>query len=238
MISGKNKTCFSIQSALICSNCAEEAPLHIGCTVEHGRRKRENNELQRNPMSIYQQLLYYYLSSDVYYEHFRQIFFWQYKHSGECADPNLPYPEITGYDYNGPDKLPAPYPFYSEIYCQIYHIDLCEQTRRAIARLTDKEIYNYFTHIQSENQLFSTIFGYVNDLSDKQIAQIANLRHRKMCWDILNFFLVNRDAEQYQPELPLRPIKYFVTKDGRDYEAQREGNKLTLRESGQALEIL
>lgn len=229
MISGKNKTCFSIQSALICSNCAEEAPLHIGCTVEHGRRKRENNELQRNPMSIYQRLLYYYLSSNVYYDHFKQYFFDLYDHCGECSESALPY--LYGEKVNR-------YPFCNEIYLTLKKTDPYEQERRITARLTDRRIHNYFTKNFDESQLFAIVFSYVNELSDKQIAQIANLRHRKMCWDILNFFLVNRDAEQYQPELPLRPIKYFVTKDGRDYEAQREGNKLTLRESGQALEIL
>ncbi len=179
-------------------------------------------------MSIYQQLLYYYLSSNVYYDHFKQYFFDLYDHCGECSESALPY--LYGEKVNR-------YPFCSEIYLTLKKTDPYEQERRITARLTGKRIHNYFTKNFDESQLFAVIFSYANELSDKQIAQIANLRHQKTCWDILNFFLINRDAELYQPELPLRPIKYFVTKD-RDYEAQREGNKLTLRESGEVLEIL
>ena len=180
-------------------------------------------------MSIYQLLLRYYLSSEIYYDNLKQLFWDIYNFRGECSESALPY--LYGKEVNR-------YRFYTETYINTERIPSEEVECKILTRMTDDKIQFYFTRIQDEKQLFAVIFGYANDLSDKQISQVSDLRHRRQCWDILFFFLLNRDAQKYSPDVPLRRIPCFVSINGKEAEAVLDGNTLTLCENGQTLEIL
>lgn len=180
-------------------------------------------------LAIYQLLLRYYLSSEIYYGSFRQLFWDTYNFSGECSESAIPY--LYG-------KEVKRYKFYTETYMNTERTTSEEVERKILTRMTDDKIQFYFTAIQDEKQLFAVIFGYANDLSDKQISQISNLRHRRQCWDFLYFFLLNRDVQKYSPDAPLCSISCFVLINGREAEAVLDGNTLTLCGNGQTLEIL
>lgn len=210
-------------------NPAETRPVHIGRTVAPDCPKKRCAESKETMMSIYQLLLRYYLSSEIYYDSLKQLFLDTYNFNGECSESALR--SLYGKEVNR-------YRFYTETYMSTERTTSEEVERKILTRMTDDIIQFYFTRIQDEKQLFAVIFSYANDLSDKQISQISDLQHRRHCWDFLYFFLLNRDAQKYSPDAPLRPISCFVLINGRKVEAVLDGNTLTLCENGQTLEIL
>lgn len=207
----------------------ETQPMHIGCTMAQSHPKKRCTESNKATVSIYQLLLRYYLSSEIYYDNLKQLFLDIYNFCGECSESALPY--LYGKEVNR-------YRFYTETYMNTERIPSEEVEYKILTRMTDDKIQFYFTRIQDEKQLFAVIFGYANDLSDKQISQISDLRHRRQCWDILFFFLLNRDAQKYSPDVPLRQIPALVSINGQETEAMLAGNTLTLCESGQILKVL
>lgn len=208
---------------------AETQPMHIGCTMTQSQPKKRYAESNEAMMSIYQLLLRYYLSSEIYYDNYKQLFWDIYNFRGECSESALPY--LYGKEVNR-------YRFFTETYINTERILSRETECKVLTRMTDDEIQFYFTKIQDEKQLFAVIFGYENDLTDDQISQISDLRHRRQCWDILYFFLLNGETQKYDPNAPLRPLPALISINGQEAEAVLAGNTLTLCESGQMLEVL
>lgn len=194
-------------------------------------------------MNIYRLALRYYIESDDYIAE-KEYFLLAYNYTGFCADPSLPYEEFTGL-YTG-EELPAPYLFESEISLRnkaLTDIELGE-FRHISERITDKNLERYFTNYLKypigNEYLFAVFFAYTNDLSDKQITQIADLRHRKICRQILDYFLLNPTQQLYCSKQVPPPLKCLVSINGVKIGALRDektGSSLRLS-TGETLGIL
>ena len=193
--------------------------------------------------TIYRLALRYYIESDEYIAE-KEYFLWAYNYTGSCADPTLPYEEFTGLYTD--KKIPTPYLFESEISLRnksLTDIELGE-FRYISERVSERNLERYFTnylkHPLFNGYLFAIFFGYANDLSDKQISQIADLRHRKTCQQILDFFLLNPTQQIYCVNQVSPPLKCTVSVNGAKIDAFREGeNRNRLRLSnGNLLGIL
>lgn len=122
-------------------------------------------------MDIYTKILKYYLSSDTYFQSFIPYFFELYEHSGECFN--------EGKTYYFQSKL------------------MKECTQRELREcgfsltLSQELLQRYFTSDYTDQQLFSIIYGHWYGLTKKQLSQIADKRHKKQAWSILNYFMCN-----------------------------------------------
>lgn len=154
-------------------------------------------------MSVYKEKLVSYLKKDSNFYAIMTVFFDGYDHSGKCGKEG--------------------YVFYSSIYKRIE--SNCNWKENIYKSISDEKLQHYFTKIFWDNQLFSIIFAYANNLTDIQIRNIANLKQYKRAFSILNDYLYEG-------------IEHFVVIDNVEVKAVKDGTNIKVPSLDLSLEIL
>lgn len=154
-----------------------------------------------------------YISDESFYAQIFE-FFEVFDHSGVCGK--------------------SKYKFYSDVYKKFNNSDWKDCL---LQRLSEQKFQHYSTTIFANDQLFAVVFAYANNLTDKQIRQIANKNNFKKAWCILNYFLCNRDIEKYDRNSKNETFNYTVIIDSQEYQAKIKNNTLKLCKNNMLFEI-
>lgn len=180
---------------------------------------------------IYKMALKSYIESSDYRIK-KEHFFWIYRHTGMCVDAAYTSAEVA----KGVRIPYEPCVFESEIYLRNKALN---QKRHGeylyiLGRMSDRELRKLFSNYfkcKSGNYLFAVCFAYASGLTQKQIAQISNIRKWRSCWKRLNYFLMNPGQQTYSPGTPELRSKYCVEVNGKKQIGFREkfkGEKIKL----------
>lgn len=170
-------------------------------------------------MSVYSKVYWYYLDSDEYSGN-KDLFFLLFDHRGICGKESTRFSFSSEIHRNNAERVKS---------CEA---SFCQ-------RLTTSKFKYYFNKLWDSNQLFATVFAYEIGLTDKQISQISDLRHRKNAWEMLNYFLCNPSEERYDPSWKQHSLAYYVKIDGNWEKAvMAEDNYIRLLQTDELMEIL
>lgn len=143
--------------------------------------------------------------------------FFERRHCGECfsadaIDRALPYTELVECYYTPCYDRPKSFFFHSEIYDRVLQMLDSVPEQNVLLRITQNKLSGKLLKMYPM-QRFSVLLACACALSDQQISQLADLRHRKRCWDILDFFLLNPSCEVFKPVASRPPVSCTIDTD-------------------------
>ena len=74
--------------------------------------------------------------------------------------------------------------------------------------LSHAQFQKYFTEQYSEDQRFAALFGIWWGLKSAQVTRIANLRNKKNCLSLLNYYLCNPEADAHVEAAQIQSYHY------------------------------
>lgn len=151
-------------------------------------------------MTIYQRLLFYYITSAVNFID-QAEWFWELNNQlGICGAANVP--------------------FESKLYRQCKGRLQTERGYRLL--LEDRLIQNYFSNIASEKALFAVIFSHWLQLDQSKIFHLQNSQNGASAWHTLIKYLITPEDIYYirvgnKEETALKNGFNLITDDGTEY---------------------